>query len=451
MAGVGAPALRLRVLVVDDEPGIRRTLAIALEAEGHDVTAVGNPADALAEAAARSFDLTLLDLRLGTASGMDLIPRLLTESPWMKVVVITAHATVDSAVEAMKRGAFDYLAKPFTPAQVSAITRKVGEMRALEARLQNLAGTKGELSSDLDLTSTSAAMQRAVSLARQVAGSDATVLIRGESGTGKGVLARAIHEWSPRAAKPFSVVSCPSLSPELLESELFGHIKGAFTGAVRDNPGRIAAGEGGTLLLDEIGDLPLPLQPKLLRFLQDRQFERVGDTRTRNADVRIVAATNADLEQAVKAGTFREDLYYRINVIQIDVPPLRERPGDILPLAERILASVRRGARPIGFSPEATEALRQYQWPGNVRELRNAVERGAILSTGERISREHLPAPLAGRAGRAIELGDRVSLDRLEEAHIRRVLAGSRSLEEAAEVLGIDVATLWRRRKKYGI
>ena len=440
----------LAVLVVDDEQNIRRSLSICLEAEGHRVVAVTNPADAVEEARRRSFDLAFVDLRLGAESGMDLIPALLAESPWMKVVVITAYAAVDTAVEAMRRGAADYLPKPFTPAQVSAVVRKVAEVRALEQRVQGLQEALGQSGVEADLTSVSPAAQRAVSLARQVAKSDATVLIRGESGTGKGVLARAIHAWSDRAERPFAVVSCPSLSAELLESELFGHVRGAFTGAVRDNPGRIAASEGGTLLLDEVGDLPLPLQPKLLRFLQDREYERVGDTVTRRADVRVISATNLDLEGAVRSGRFREDLFYRLNVIQIDLPPLRERPEDLLPLAERLMAGLSRRKAVLGFTEEAVEALRRYPWPGNIRELRNVIERAVILCQGERIGLEHLPPNFSGQ-GASPAVGDLVPLGQIEEQHIRRVLAATRSLEDAARVLGMDPATLWRRRKKYGI
>jgi NtrC-family two-component system response regulator AlgB len=434
----------LRVLVVDDEQGIRKTLAMCLEAEGHSVTAVGNVRDAGAEAKRRAFDLALVDLRIGPDNGLDLIPVLLADSPWMKIVVITAHAAVDSAVEAMRRGATDYLPKPFTPGQV------VAHLRDLENRLEAMQADRSSLAADIDITSSSPAMQRAVELAREVAGSNASVLVRGESGTGKGVLARMIHGWSARSAKPFAVISCPSLSGELLESELFGHVKGAFTGAVRDHPGRIAMSEGGTLFLDEIGDLPIPLQPKLLRFLQDRAFERVGDTATRQADVRVIAATNVDLEAAVRAGRFREDLLYRLNVIQIDLPPLRQRVDDILTLATRLLAGMKGSKAIVGFTPEAEQALRGYPWPGNIRELRNVVERATILCRTQHIGVEHLPAGFA-RATPSCEVGDLVSLESLEEHHIRRVLAQVPSLEDAARILGIDYATLWRRRKKYGM
>ncbi len=464
-----APAAdRLSVLVVDDERAIRKTLAIGLEADGHRVVAVSNAADAVAEAARRAFDLAFVDLRLGATSGADLIPELLGQSPWTRVVIITAHGSIDAAVETIRRGAADFLTKPFTPAQIRLVVGRVAQMRGLERRLAGLEGAGGDNGGGggngggvgggggVDLDSGNAAVRRAVALARQAAATDATVLVRGESGTGKGVLARAIHRWSGRADRPFAVVSCPTLSPQLLESELFGHARGAFTGAVRDNPGRVAGCDGGTLFLDEIGDLPLPLQPKLLRFAQDREYERVGDTRTRKADVRIVTATNVDLEAAVRDGRFREDLLYRVNVVQVDLPPLRDRPEDVPALADRFLREFAR-ARPIaGFTPAATAALQSYRWPGNVRELRNVVERAVILCQTDRVGPEQLPPAVAAIAGVAaaadeVSIGAAVTLARVEELHVRRVLARTRTLDEAATVLGIDLATLWRRRKAYGI
>jgi NtrC-family two-component system response regulator AlgB len=442
----------LNVLVVDDELNIRKTLSLCLETEGHTVTAVSNFQDALAEASRQSFDLAFVDLRLGAEDGLDLIPTLLAATPWLKIIVITAFASVDTAVEAMRRGATDYIPKPFTPAQINLAVRKVFEVRSLEQRVAALQEDLGRERPELDLSSSSPAMHRVVALARQAAASEATILLSGESGTGKTVLARAIHSWSRRAGKPFSLISCPSFSPELLESELFGHVRGAFTGAVRDNPGRIAASDGGTLFLDEVGDLPLGLQPKLLRFIQERDYERVGDTVTRKADVRLIAATNARLEDAVRQGRFREDLFYRLNVIPIELPPLRERRDDVAPLAERLLAfHARNNHRSFsGFKDEALEALTAYGWPGNVRELSNTIERAAIICRADRVGLESLPANLVPGGG-GIKIGDPVSLDKIEEQHIRRVLGGTRSLQEAAAILGIDQATLWRRRKKYGL
>ena len=442
----------LNVLVVDDELNIRKALAACLEADGHHVVCAPGDAEAVLAAERRSFDLAFIDLYLGKGSGMELIPRLLAISPWIKIVVITAFASVDTAVESMKRGAADYLPKPFTPSQVGVVTRKVAEVRALEQRVANLEDDLGRANPEVDLQSSSPAMQRALTLARQVADSDATVLIRGESGTGKSILARAIHSWSRRAAKPFAVIACPALSAELLESELFGHVKGAFTGAVRDNPGRIAASEGGTLLLDEIGDLPSRLQSKLLRFLHDRQYERVGDQLTRTADIRVLAATNIDLQLAVAQGRFREDLLYRLNVIPIEIPPLRQRVEDIPRLAERLLAHfARQNRKPaLSFSQEALNALRNYSWPGNVRELRNAIERAAILCRGDVVGVEQL-LPEPASVSTHPRLGDPIPLEQVEELHIRGVLSETPSIEKAAAILGMDTVTLWRRRKKYGI
>jgi NtrC-family two-component system response regulator AlgB len=352
----------------------------------------------------------------------------------------------------MKRGAVDYFCKPFNPEQVQLTTRKLAEVRALEQKVTALQEALGQANPEIELTSSNPVMQRELTLARQIAQSNATILIQGESGTGKGVLARAIHAWSPRAGKPFSVVSCVSLSAELLESELFGHVQGAFTGAVRDNPGRVALCEGGTLLLDEIGDMPLSLQPKLLRFVQDREYERVGDPRTRQADVRVIAATHQNLKVAVKEGRFREDLFYRLNVVQIEVPPLRRRPEDIKPLAEHLLMffSQQNHRQISGFTDEALEVLQQYPWPGNVRELRNIVERAVILCQTERIGIQYL-SPLLPPQTYAPGARELVSLDKMEEQYIRYVLSVTKSIEEAAQVLGMDRTALWRRRKKYGI
>ncbi len=447
-----SPTPPLNVLVVDDEANIRKTLAMCLELQGHRVTAVGNGRDARLEADRQAFDLAFVDLRLGTENGLDLVSALQGIAPWTKIVVITAYASIDTAVEAMRRGAADYIPKPFTPQQVALVTDRVAAVRAMEQRIAVLKEDLSRLHPEVSFASQHPGMQQALETARQAAPSEAVVLLRGASGTGKTVLARAIHGWSRRADKPFATVSCPTLSPELLESELFGHVKGAFTGAVRDNPGRVATCEGGTLFLDEIGDLPLSLQPKLLRFLQDHAYERVGDPQTRTADVRILAATHTDLEKALKEGRFRPDLYYRLNVIQIDLPPLSERPDDVQRLAEEMLAFF--GAQNHkffrGFSDAAMAALRAYAWPGNLRELRNAVERAAILCATDLVEVTHLPAAIAPHAP-PVQIGDHLSLAAIEENHIRRVIASTHSLQAAADILGIDQATLWRKRKQYGI
>lgn len=444
----------MKLLLIDDESSLRRTLRMTLESLGHVVQDAPSGERALALLAQDRFDLALLDLRLGRESGLDLLPQLLQASPRLGVVVMTAFAGIDTAVEAMRRGAFDYLPKPFTPDQLRLLLDRWVQFRGLRAEVSELRDRIRAAVPDIDLESAEPAVQAAVDIAFRVAPTDAAVLLRGESGTGKGVLARAIHGRSKRAGWPFVTVNCPSLSAELLESELFGHARGAFTGAVEATEGKVAAAEGGTLFLDEIGDLPLALQPKLLRFLQDRCYERVGETRTRAGDVRIITATNRDLAADVAAGRFREDLLYRLNVIEITLPPLRQRPRDLPRLAHTLLRFFARqtGRDVRGFSRAAEEAMLRHPWPGNIRELRNAVERGVLLASGHEVELANLPSQLVQPAASGkVEIGAAVSLDAIEAEHIRRVLAASPSLEEAAQTLGIDPSTLYRKRKKLEI
>ncbi len=444
----------MNLLVVDDEAGLRRTLRLTLESMKQRVAEAASGHAALAAVAQERFDLVFLDLRLGRESGLDLLPQLLRSAPGVGVVVMTAFAAIDTAVEAMRRGAFDYLPKPFTPEQLRLLLARWEQQRGLRVEVDDLREQVRAAVPEADLHSEEPAVLAALDLAFRVAPSDATLLLRGESGTGKGVLARAVHTHSRRASGPFVTVHCPSLSRDLLESELFGHARGAFTGAVEATEGKVAAAEGGTLFLDEIGELPLALQPKLLRFLQEKTYERVGETRTRTGDVRILAATNRDLQADVAAGQFREDLLYRLNVIEVVLPPLRDRPRDLPALAHHLLRFFARqaGKSIRGFSAEALAALCRYGWPGNLRELRNAVERGVILTTDNEVGLAHLPAqvgnpPAAGR----IEVGTAVTLEALQAEHIRRVLSSSASLEEAAQTLGIDPSTLYRKRKRLGI
>jgi NtrC-family two-component system response regulator AlgB len=444
----------MNLLVIDDDLSLRKTLRLTLEALGHRVTEVSDRSQAQDVMGHRLFDVAFLDLRLGREQGLDVLPALLRVAPGLAVVIITAYATIETAVEAMRRGAFDYLPKPFTPAQLRVVLDRVARIRRLESHVEELEEQVRAVVPEADLQTAEPAMRQALEVAFKAAPTEATVLIRGENGTGKGVLARAIHARSPRAAGPFITVHCPSLSAELLESELFGHVKGAFTGAVQDTLGKVGAAEGGTLFLDEVGDLPLPLQPKLLRLLQERQYERVGETRTRASDVRILAASNRDLSAAAAAGAFREDLLYRLNVIEVMVPPLRQRRADLLPLAEHLLKFFTHDAgKPVeGFTEEARAALLRHPWPGNVRELRNAIERGVILCAGPAVGLADLPAQVgAPPPARRLEIGAAVTLEQLEVEHIRRILAGTPTLEEAAAVLGIDPATLYRKRKRHGL
>ena len=446
-------ATDLRVLVVDDDKNIRLTLAACLEGMGCAVTPAASAEAALAALSQQPFELAFLDLRLGATSGLELLPRLLAESPGLSVVIVTAHAAVDSAVRAIQSGAADYLAKPFTPEQIRYVVRRLAEARGARRRLLELEQDLRESVPEIDLETDSPALRAVLGTVARAALSEAPVLLRGESGTGKGVLARALHAQSPRAARPFVVVNCPTLSGELLASELFGHTRGAFTGAVRDQPGRVEAAEGGTLFLDEIAEIAPTLQAKLLRFLQDHEFERVGETRARRADVRIVAATNRDLSADVAAGRFREDLYWRLAVVEIRVPPLRERPEDVLRLARRFLAFFDRaaGRRAQSLAPEAARVLQAHGWPGNVRELRNAMERCAILWPADVVEPMALPEHIDAGATPGPAVGGDFTLEQLEREHVLRVLARAPTLEDAARTLGIDDSTLWRKRKRYGL
>ena len=351
----------------------------------------------------------------------------------------------------MKRGAADYIPKPFTPAQISLAVNKVFEVRALEQKVAALRDL-GRQRPDIDFSSTSPIMLKAVNLARHASAAEATMLLRGESGTGKTVLARAIHSWSNRAAKPFSVISSSSFLLNFLKASSLATPRGPSRAPAATIPAASPRAEGGTLLLDEISDLPLSLQPKLLRFVQEREYERVGESFTRRADVRLIAASNTDLEEAVRKGRFREDLFYRLNVIPIEIPALRERGGDITALAEGLLAFHGRNNHRafLGFKDDALSAMMGYRWPGNVRELSNTIERAAILCPGDWIGSECLPASLIP-GGAAVKIGDAVSLETIEEQHVRQVLAKATTLQEAAAILGIDQATLWRRRKRYGL
>lgn len=440
----------MNLLIIDDEATLRRTLHTTLDSLGHRVADASNSAQALAALKQQRFDLAFLDLKLGREHGLELLPELLKAAPGLHVVIMTAHATLDTSIDALRKGAFDYLPKPFTPNQLRVALDRSALIRGLKDRVAALEDQLGKLAPDFELDSVESEVRKTLDIAFQVAASEATVLLRGESGTGKGVLARTIHARSRRTARPFVTVHCPSLSAELLESDLFGHVKGAFTGAVQDKLGKVDAADRGTLFLDEIGDLPLALQPKLLRLIQDRTYERVGEPEARTADVRIVAATNRNLEAEVHAGRFREDLFYRLNVIELTLPPLRHRRSDVLPLARHFLAFLARqsGKELAGFTPEAEAAMSEYAWPGNIRELRNAIERGAILTRDDRIGLEHLPGQITSAAAVQIELGGRVTLEELDAEHIRRVTAYAPSLEEAARILGIDPSTLYRKRKR---
>jgi NtrC-family two-component system response regulator AlgB len=441
----------MRILVIDDEAHIRKTTSLTLDALGHECVQVSSGAEVLKELSRGSFDAAFLDLRLGDESGLELIPKMLAAEPKLNVIVFTAYSSIDTAVEAMRRGAVDYIGKPFTPEQIRQSLARIEKNSRLENRVVELESILSSTETLADFTTEEPLVQKVFETATQAAASAATILLLGESGTGKSILARALHRNSPFRDNAFVTVACPSLSKELLESELFGHVRGAFTGAVGETWGKVKAAEGGTLFLDEIGELPVEIQPKLLRLLQEREYERVGDPKPRKANVRVIAATNRRLEDLVKEGKFREDLYYRLNVITIEMPPLRQRPLDLDSLARQHLKLfARQSVKPIkDFTSAALAAMQRYPWPGNLRELRNVIERAVILTKQDKIDVNDFPDSLRGAQPAGAMIGNRVSLDELEREHIMRIVEIAGSMDEAAQILGIDPATLYRKRKRY--
>lgn len=440
-----------RILAIDDDPGLLENFSVYLSKEGYLVIKAATLNDGLRFAASQPFHVCLLDRTIGLDSGIEALPRLRELAPLMRIIVVTAHSGVADAVAAMAQGASDYLVKPCLPEQLKiAVARQIDTRRMLD-RLDALERDSGRLIPEL--VSKSPAMQAAIDLAMQVARTDANVLLLGDSGSGKGMLARTIHDASPRAQSTLVTVNCPSLSGELLESEMFGHIKGSFTGATQNTAGRVSHADGGTIFLDEVGDFPVALQPKLLRFIQDKEYERVGDPVTRKADARIIAATNRDLDAMVKDGRFRLDLLYRLNVISIKLPSLRERLEDMEDLANgfirRFASNYSLPAR--ALSPSAVVRMRSYDWPGNIRELQNMMERAVILCREEQIGPELLVFGRADSNKAELAAGTPISLEALERLHIERILASSESLEVAARTLGIDSSTLYRKRRTYDL
>jgi two-component system, NtrC family, response regulator HydG len=456
-----------RVLVADDHDAVRDGMAIALSRLGHEVVAVRGGAEAIAAYRKKPADVVVTDLRMAPVDGIEVVRRLRELDPESTVIVISAHGTIPTAVEAMRAGAIDFIEKPFSPDVLRArvekgieIARERRGARTAHARADALAEDQLRAHDPTGLVGSSEAMKRTHDQIRKVAATGATVLVLGESGTGKELVARAIHDGSPRRDKPFVSVSCAALPEGLLESELFGHEKGAFTGAVRRKLGRFELAHEGTLFLDEIGEIPPAIQVKLLRVLQEQRFERVGGEETIEVDVRVVSATNRDLAAAAKAGRFREDLYYRLNVVPILLPPLRERPGDVEELARFFLArsAPRIGRAVKGFAPEALELLRRHRWPGNVRELENVVDQALVFAEHELVGPEDLPeglrhAPPAPAL--PVPAGDRSLTDVLEDLERGLILAAyekARGVKaETARLLGIKPSALYYKLEKYGI
>ena len=436
-----------RALLIDDDRNIVQTLAIYLEEKGFAVTAAGSARDGIARFLEYRPDLVLLDLRLPDLDGLDVLRQIVASAIPTQVIIITAHAAVETAVSAVKMGAFDYLPKPFVPGQLDLLLEKIVQFQDLKKEVARLKG----IFEEGNLLTSSRLMRQILATARQAADSNAIVLISGESGTGKGLLARLMHTWSQRARGPFITVDCAGLQENLLESDLFGHVKGAFTGALRDKTGKLSLAEKGTIFLDEVSEIPPVVQGKLLRFLQQREYERVGDTQTLTVDARVIAATNKDLDELVGDGTYRRDLYFRLKVVEIFLPPLRERPEDISLLVDHHLRRYAQlnNKQVKGIEPATIQHMQNYPWPGNVRELINAVERALILSPHPRIQTSDLPPHIAGYRQVSPNEACLSSLAEMEKKHIQEVMLHTSSLDEAARVLGINTATLWRKRKQY--
>jgi len=442
-----------RVLVVDDDRTFRLSTAELLKQDGHDVDVAADASEAVDRLSAASFDLVLLDMRMPGMDGLTAVEVLRTRGLRAPILMISGFGTIDTAVESLHRGADHFLAKPVDPDVLSAKVAELLERRPAEERVRE--GALGAMVGHARV------MREVFAAVRSVAPTDATVLITGETGTGKELLARAVHDLSARASGPFVPVNCAALAEGVLESELFGHVRGAFTGAVADRKGLFAAAAGGTIFLDEVGDVSLALQQRLLRVIQEREVVPVGAVRPEKVDVRVVAATHRDLEGEIHLGRFREDLFYRLNVFRVDVPPLRERAADIPLLVEAALARLRgrssSAQAPAAFSPLAMRLMRSHAWPGNVRELFSVVESAVIRAGGgPRIEAQHLPAPIRDPEGRGASPGmeDRYKAGDPEserEAIVAALAEAGGSRSRAADLLGMSRTTLWRRMKEFGL
>lgn len=448
-----------RVLVVDDERKMRRVLQILLEQMGLESVSADSGEEALDRFRGEKFDLVLTDLKMPGLNGVDLVSRLRALDADVPVILLTAHGTVATAVEAMKQGAFDYVLKPFDVQAIEALIRNALELRRYRTENRLLREQAGNAPAFENLIGVSPPMQAIFGLVRQVAPARSAVLITGETGTGKELVARAIHSLSPRRDKLLVALNCASIPSELLESELFGHVRGAFTGAHAERTGKFEVADGSTLFLDEIGDMAYPLQAKLLRVLQEGVVERVGSNKPVKVDVRVVSSTNRDLAATMHAGTFREDLYYRLNVFHIHVPPLRERRQDVLPLAAAFLAEFGEelGKGRLMLASGVERILEEYAWPGNVRELRNLMERAAVLCGGRDVDaallRLILPRPAVAESPREPEeLRLEAAVEEVERKLILRALGAARDNKaEAARLLGVSERTLWYKLKRYGL
>jgi DNA-binding NtrC family response regulator len=444
-----------RVLVVDDEPTIADGLRMVLTAEGSRVRVVGSTAAALAEQSEHDFDLAVVDMVLPDGDGLRLLRELKARDPALEVIVVTAHSSIPKAIEAIKEGAFYFVGKPFDPAELIALAGKALERRRLVAEASDLRRRLVEQAADGEILGSAPCMQRVFELLTAVADTDANVLIVGESGTGKELVANAIHERSARRDAPWVKINCAALPEHLIESELFGHMRGAFTGALTDKVGLLEEANHGSVLLDEITEMPIDLQAKLLRVLEDRTFRRIGGAKSVSSDFRLISSTNRNPEQAAKEGKLRPDLYFRINTVAIEIPPLRERGEDIPLLAKAFLERYRtKHARPVeGISPDAFRQLLAYSWPGNVRELQHAIERAVLVARGREICPGDLPSSISGRSAPAAD-PDVIpgSLEDIERTSILRALESTRwNKQAAAVVLGLRRPTLYSKMRKHNI
>lgn len=442
------------ILIVDDEAAMREGLAECFVAEGYEVATADGVAAAQRLLGQRVFDLLITDLVMPGRDGMELLSAAQSARPELPVIMITGHSTVATAVEAMRKGAFDYIAKPFHLEEVRLTVRRALRTSMLRREDRRLRRPLDAIASEGPMIVASPVMQSILRLVDQVAASDVPVLIIGETGTGKELLAREIHGRSRRAHQPFVSVNCAALPETLLESELFGHSKGAFTGATADREGLFQAADGGTIFLDEIGDISVAAQARLLRVLQDGEIRRIGENTALRVNVRVVAATNHNLAEAIRRREFREDLYFRLNVVTMTPPPLRERREEIVPMAEHFLAMARRerGLAPMAITPPAMEALRSHAWPGNVRELENVMRRAAVVCQGDAVTPDDLPPELRASPAAAPESGADASLDGAEHRHICEVLRAVRgNISHAARALKISRPTLRSKIEKYGI
>ncbi len=442
------PRSPLRILVVDDEVIVRDSLGAWFRQDGHHVATAENAKEALHLCAQGHYDIALVDIKMPGMDGLELQSRLAAADPDLTIILMTAYASVESAVKAMKAGAYDYIIKPFDPDDLSLLIKRAAEHRSLRAENIRLKKSLESVAAPPPLLGNSAVMKHVLELVATVSASDATVLISGESGTGKELVARAIHAGSARRYNPMVVVNCGALPEGTLESELFGHEAGAFTGARARHKGKFEAAEGGTVFLDEIGEVSSKVQVELLRVLEEKVVTRLGGNTPIPVDFRVIAATHRDLMAMVKAGTFREDLYWRLNVFTIEIPPLRERPEDIPVLAEHFLNRFTQAMnrKPLALAPATLEALKSYPWPGNVRELQNAIERAVVLGPGPFVEPKDLPLAITSTPQRP----GPGSLAEAEKAHIQAVLdAQGWNISRAARVLDVDRVTLYNKIKKY--